>query len=61
MNRIRITGIVMLVIGLALLVVGAGPPRRTLTIIAGALFMLSGVLRLVRASRMPPGPPVPPA
>ena len=61
MNRVRITGIVMLVVGLALVVLGVRPPQRTLTIIAGVLFVISGVLRLLRASRLPPGgPPAPP-
>ena len=60
MNRLRAIGIAMFVIGLALVIMGAQPPRRTLMIIAGALFMLSGMLRLVRSSRMPPGPPPPP-
>ena len=60
MNRTRVIGIAMFVIGLALLIMAMQPPRRTLMMIAGGLFMLSGMLRLIRGGRVPPGPPSPP-
>ena len=57
MNRNHGAAIAMMVIGLALIVIGTRTPQRTLSMIAGGLFILAGILRMVRGSRTPPAPP----
>lgn len=55
MNRTRSLGFALVVIGAVLIAIGyREDPPRMLSVIAGVLFVLAGIIRFARAPRIPP-------
>ena len=58
MNRTRWLGFALVVIGAVLIAIGyREDPPRMLSVIAGVLFVLAGIIRFARAPRIPPAVP----